>query len=117
MKQKKKVAIIISSNNPGQLLIDCLISLKRTSYKNYKIFLVNDSGKPLTVIFSESIEIIHTDGNTGFSKAYNKGIIKSLDCDPDYFLLLSLSHCLGRERDFGKSILDYKTTLRTRACR
>jgi len=85
----KKVAIIISSNNPGKLLKDCLSSLRKTSYKNYKILLVNDSGKPLKIKIDKSIDVIHTDGNTGFSKAYNQGIIKAIDYDPDYFLLLN----------------------------
>ena len=85
----KKVAIVISSNRPGKLLIDCLSSLKKTSYPNYKIFLVNDSGKKLKVKVSKKIKVINTKGNTGFSKAYNVGIRESLKWKPDYVLLLN----------------------------
>jgi len=85
----KKVAIVISSNHPGNLLKDCLKSLKQTTYKNYKIFLVNDSGEPLKLKVSKNIEIINTEGNTGFSKAYNVGIKISLKWNPDYILLLN----------------------------
>ena len=49
LTENKKVAIVISSYKPGKLLIDCLNSLKKTSYPNYKIFLVNDSGEKLKV--------------------------------------------------------------------
>lgn len=85
----KKVAIIISSYKPGKLLMDCLNSLKKTSYSNYKIFLVNDSGKPLKVKVSKDIVVINTSGITGFSKAYNVGIRKAIEWDPDYVLLLN----------------------------
>lgn len=84
----KKVAIIISSNNPGIFLLDCLKSLENTSYP-YKIFLVNDSGKPLEINISKFIEVINTKGNTGFSKAYNAGIKRALKWKPDYVLLLN----------------------------
>jgi len=85
----KKVAIVISSNHPGKLLVDCLNSLKKTSYPNYKIFLVNDSGEKLKIKVSKKIKIINITGNTGFSKAYNVGIKESLKWKPDYVLLLN----------------------------
>lgn len=85
----KKVAIIISSNHPGKLLKDCLKSLEQTDYKNYKIFLVNDSGRQLKLKVSKDIEVIDTQGNTGFSKAYNIGIKRVLEFDFDYVLLLN----------------------------
>ena len=84
----KRVAIIISSNNPGKFLVDCLKSLKQTSYP-YKIFLVNDSGEKLKIKISKDIEVINTSGNTGFSKAYNVGIRGALKWKPDYVLLLN----------------------------
>ena len=89
--KNKRVAIVISSNNPGKLLVDCLKSLERTSYP-YKIFLVNDSGKPFEIKISKidkDIKVINTLGNTGFSKAYNTGIREALKWNPHYILLLN----------------------------
>jgi len=44
--ENKKVAIIIPTYNQDLLLEKCLLSLEnKTHYKNYKIFLVDDSGK------------------------------------------------------------------------
>lgn len=79
--KNKRVAIVISSNNLGVFLVDCLKSLEMTTYP-YKIFLVNDSGKNLKIKISKifkDIEVINTIGNTGFSKAYNVGIREALN--------------------------------------
>ncbi len=41
-----KVAIVICTYNQEKLLEKCLSSLQsKTDYKNYKVFLVDDSGK------------------------------------------------------------------------
>ena len=86
----KKVAIVISFYQNLKDLKDCLNSLKKTKYKDYKIFLVNDSkGIELNFDNIKNIEIINTPGHTGFSKAYNEGIKKALEWKPDYILLLN----------------------------
>jgi len=90
----KKVAIIIATYNQEKLLKECLISLNsKTDYKNYKIFLVDDSGKgkigKKIIKKFKKIEVINTKGKTGFSGAYNVGIKNSLKWNPDYILLLN----------------------------
>jgi len=92
----KKVAIIICSYNQDKLLIECLNSLKKTKYKEYKIFLVDDSGERLIankLYFNKNyshINFIINKDNLGFSKSNNIGIKKAIDTyNPDYFLLLN----------------------------
>ena len=90
----KKVAIIICSYNQEELLRKCLISLSKTDYNDYKIFLVDDSG---TGIISNNIKFdfpyvysINNRVNMGFSKSNNIGIKKALkEYNPDYILLLN----------------------------
>lgn len=87
LDNNKKVAIVISFYNNLKNLKECLDSLKKTNYSNYKIFLVNDS-KNIKLNFKD-VEIIKTSGHTGFSKAYNVGMRKACEWAPDYILLLN----------------------------
>ncbi len=91
----KKVAIIISTYNQGKLLEKCISSLRSlTSYKNYRIYLVDDSGtgelgKEMKKKF-KFINVIINNKNLGCSKSYNRGMKKSLkDYNPDYLILLN----------------------------
>ncbi len=94
MKKQPKVAIIICSYNQNKLLEICLNSLKKTSYKEYKIYFVDDSGKgkiggEIKKRFKQ-VSIIINKENVGFSKSNNTGIKKAIqEYDPKYFLLLN----------------------------
>jgi GT2 family glycosyltransferase len=90
-----KVAIIISTYNQEKLLEESLKSLKRkTDYKNYKVFLVDDSGKgeigkKIKKEFGY-LDITINKENKGFSGANNVGIKKAMqEYNPEYFLLLN----------------------------
>ena len=92
---EKKVAIVISTYNQNKLLEKCLSSLiKNTNYKNYKIYLVDDSGtgnigRDIKKKFKE-VKIIINNENLGCSKSYNAGMKESLkDYNPDYVILLN----------------------------
>jgi GT2 family glycosyltransferase len=93
--QNPKVAIIVCSYNQWILLEKCLKSLKeKTEYKNYKTYLVDDSGtgKIAKEIKkrSKGIKIIINKENRGFSGANNVGTKRALkEYNPDYILLLS----------------------------
>jgi len=95
MKMLPKVAIIISTYNQEVLLETCLDSLKKkTTYKNYKVYVIDDSGKGsvgqrIKNKFG-SVDITINKINLGFSKANNVGIKKAMrKCNPDYILLLN----------------------------
>ena len=71
------VCIVILNWNGGQTIMNCLKSLKKTSYKNYKLILVDngstdDSIKQLKKINKE-IEIIYLDKNYGYTIGTNVG--------------------------------------------
>ena len=90
-----KVAIIISTFNQEKLLEKCLKSLrKKTNYENYKVFLIDDSGKGdigrnMRKKFKWIIISINKK-NLGFSKSNNIGIEKALkNYNPNYILLLN----------------------------
>ena len=95
MEKQPKVAIIICTYNQEALLKKCLYSLKnKTNYKNYKIFLVDDSGKGeigenIKKKFSW-VDVTINKKNFGFSKSNNIGIKKAVkEYNPDYVLLLN----------------------------
>lgn len=92
---EKKIAIIISTYNQEKLLEICIDSLvKKVKYKNYKIYLVDDSGfgkigKNIKKKF-KFVNVIINKKNLGFSKSNNLGITEAINnYNPDYFLLLN----------------------------
>ena len=90
MKKQPKVAIVIATCNQEKLLVDCLKSLKKTIYHNYKIFFVDDTGKNIGKKIKKEFEVdlITTKGYSGQSKVWNAGIKKALKWGFDYVLLL-----------------------------
>lgn len=90
-----KVSIIISTLNQEKLLEKCLMSLKKkTEYPNYRVFLIDDSGrgeigKNIKKKF-RWVNVIFNKENLGFSKSNNLGIKKAIgDYNPEYILLLN----------------------------
>jgi len=90
MKKQPKVAIVIATCNQEKLLVDCLKSLKKTRYSNYKIFFVDDTGKNIGKKIKKEfdVDLSTTKGYSGQSKVWNAGIKKALKWDFDYVLLL-----------------------------
>ena len=94
-KNKKKVGIVISTYSQNKFLEKCISSLKNlTSYKNYRLYLVDDSGtgkigEEIRKKF-RGIKIIINKENLGCSKSYNAGMKEALrDYNPDYIVLLN----------------------------
>jgi len=90
-----RIAIVILTYSQGDLLEDCLKSLKKfTNYKNYRIFVVDNQseskiGERIKKNFKE-VRVIINDKNYGFSKGNNIGInIAKKEYNPDYFLILN----------------------------
>lgn len=95
MKKQPKVAIIITTFNQEKLLFRNIETFKkRTSYKDYKVYLVDDSGKgeigrKIKKKFP-FVDVTTNKDNLGFSKSNNIGIKKAIkNYDPDYVLLLN----------------------------
>lgn len=89
MKQKK-VAIVVATCNDEKYLKECLMSLKKTNYDNYKVFFVDDTSRGIGPAIKKEfgVEVITTKGFSGQSRVWNLGIKKALEWDFDYVLLI-----------------------------
>ena len=90
-----KVSIIIPNWNGLEDTIECLESLKKISYQNYEVIVVDNGsrGKDAEVLrcrFSDYIHLIQNDKNLGYAGGVNVGIryVQS-NYKPDFVLLLN----------------------------
>ena len=90
-----KVSIIILNWNGLEDTAECLESLKKITYPNYKVIVVDNasSGDDVKVLrerFGDYIHIIQNDANYGFAEGNNIGMRYALtNCKLDYFLILN----------------------------
>ena len=93
MERQPKIGIIIVNFNGYKDTIDCLNSLRKITYSNYVIIVVDNASNNESV--AELKKTIHTEvllcseSNTGFSGGNNIGIKYALEHDCDYCLLLN----------------------------
>lgn len=93
---ENSVAIIIVNWNNSKDTVDCIESIKRITYKNYKIFLVDNGSDDDSFLKFQSlytgtgnIEIIKLNENIGFSGGNNVGIKAAINGNFDYVMLLN----------------------------
>lgn len=92
---RPKVSIIILNWNGLDDTTECLESLRRMTYPDYKVIVVDNASsggdaKVLREGFGDYIHIIENDKNYGFAEGNNIGMRYALDnLDPDYVLLLN----------------------------
>lgn len=89
-----KVYIIILNWNGLSDTVECLESLKKITYKNYKVIVVDNASKNdeinvLKKLFANNVHYIQNNCNNGFSAGNNLGIKFALLHDADYILLLN----------------------------
>lgn len=90
-----KVSIIILNWNGLEDTIECLESLKKGTYHNYEVIVVDNASlgsdvQVLTERYGDYIRIIQNDKNYGFAEGNNVGIrYAQANFNPDYFLLLN----------------------------
>jgi len=92
MNADKKIAVIIINWKKYALTLNCIDSVLNSSYKNFKIILIDNESQnsfPEKVNKSEKIQIIRNENNEGFSRANNQGIKYSIKNGFDYVLLLN----------------------------
>ena len=109
MNADKKIAVIIINWKKYDLTLKCIDSVLKSSYKNFKIILIdNESQKsfPYEINKCEKIQIIKNQNNEGFSKANNQGIKYSIKHGFDYVLLLNNDTLIKNDL---KSILNKAT--------
>lgn len=103
------VYIILVNYNGYSDTIECINSIKRMSYTDYKIVVVDNGSTVAYPIIMENIEeddnivILKSKINLGFSGGNNLGIKYALDNDADYILLLNNDTVVTK--DFLKAML------------
>lgn len=116
MKKLPKVSIIITNYNGGQILLDCLESVKKIDYPNFEVVLIDDRSKDGS--FEKAIAnkgklklIAHRNRkNLGFAGANNAGLKLSTgkyvlllnnDTTVDKFLLKKLVERMQKDPTMG----------------
>jgi len=90
-----KVSIIILNWNGLEDTIDCLESLKKITYPNYEVIVVDNGSREkdaqvLKDKFSDYIHLIRNEKNYGYTGGNNIGIrYASSNSSPDYFLIIN----------------------------
>ena len=112
MNADKKIAIIIINWKKYDLTLNCIDSVLKSSYKNFKIILIDNESQnsfPDEINKSEKIQIIKNKNNEGFSKANNQGIKYSIKNGFDYVLLLNNDTLI--KNDLIDSLIQQSSTL------
>jgi GT2 family glycosyltransferase len=91
---KKKVAIIILNWNGYKMTVDCLKSLFKITYSEYKIFLVDNGSSDGSIAKLKdqfpNVDYLELDNNYGFTGGNNRGIeYARKKYSPEYILLLN----------------------------
>ena len=93
MNLNKKIAIIIVNWKQYELTINCLLSLKKLEYKNWKVILVDNESnfEKINKIKSDfnKVEVIGSKANLGFASANNLGIKYAIKNKFEYVMLLN----------------------------
>ena len=90
-----KVCVIILNWNGLEDTIECLESLKKTTYPNYEVVVVDNGSKGndaqvLEERFADRIHLVRNDRNYGYAGGNNIGIRYALTGSvPDYLLILN----------------------------
>lgn len=90
VKVKEKVTVVIPNYNGIKYVGKCLDSLRKQTYEEYKVIIVDNASADGSLELIEEnykeYELVKNDENTGFCKAVNQGIRMS---DTEYVLLLN----------------------------
>lgn len=92
-KESPSVAIILVNWNSYEVTNDCILSLKKIDYPNYKIILVDNasadgSGKKLQSDHPDILTLL-SDQNLGFTGGNNIGFRYSMENNFDYSMMLN----------------------------
>ena len=102
------VAIILVNWNSYDFSVNCINSLNKCNYTNFKIILVDNGSKDSSLDKLSSqfkdIHFIKNKSNLGFTGANNIGISKALKDNFDYVMLLNNDTLV--KKDFLKHLID-----------
>lgn len=89
------IGIVIANWNGEKLIDKCLLSLKNQSFKDFKVYIVDNNSKDNSINIIKSykenisIDLIEMSYNSGFAPANNIGIKKAIDEGCNYILTLN----------------------------
>ena len=112
MSDNISIAIIIVNWKKYDFTLNCIESVLNSSFKNFKIILIdNEYQKTMSnqLKKSEKIHIIKNKINQGFAKANNQGIKYALENNYDYIMLLNNDTLI--KNDLLKKLINYSNTL------
>ena len=125
MNSEPLVSIIIANYKGKELTCDCIDSLYKINYHNYKIIVVDDCSGDGSLAYIRSrypqVKLLHTKRNRGFAGTNNLGIRYALKNGSDYVLLLNNDTCVDEnfltelvcgsegEKVVCPTLFDYKT--------
>lgn len=92
-RNDKSLFIVIPVHNRKHFTRDCLLSLRKQTFKNFKVIVVDDgsmdgTGKMIEEEFPDVI-LLKGDGNLWWTGATNMGVAYALDNGADYIMLLN----------------------------
>ena len=86
----KKIVVLLSTYNGERFLKDCLEALRRQTYEDMEVILVDNASTDNSVELAQKlypgIRVVELDDNTGFAYAVNRGIEAA---EGGYVLLLN----------------------------
>ena len=88
-----KINILILNWNNKKILLDCIKSIKKSYYDNYKITVIDNGSSDDSVSFIkkyyDNLDFIEIKSNLGYSKGYNYAFEKIKNDNSDWFLILN----------------------------
>ncbi|WP_251208674.1 glycosyltransferase family 2 protein [Acetatifactor aquisgranensis] len=94
IKYSEKVTVILVNYNGRKFLDNCIGSLKKQTYSNMSVLIVDNCSEDDSVKFLKEnypeIEVIACNKNYGFAKANNIGIKYAIGQGTDYVMLLNV---------------------------
>jgi len=85
-----QVAVMVLHHNGQKILYDCVSSLKKTTYTNYDVYVIDNASTDKSVNSVQQsfpwVKLIQFDKNYGFCQGYNKASEK---IDAEYLLFLN----------------------------
>lgn len=85
--------IIMLNYNGAKDTVECLDSLKKTDYDNFKILIIDNASQDSSVdVFRErfpELELIVTEKNLGYTGGINRGFYEASKYNPKYMLVLN----------------------------
>lgn len=94
MTASPRVAIIVLNYNGLHLTQDCLRSLQKVDYPNFRTIVLDngsaqDESVPLRAEFGDTVDLIRSEEANGFCRGNNIGMRRALEQDFDYLVWLN----------------------------